>query len=473
MDDQLRADAVGYAGGRNVPTPNIDRLAGQGMVFENALATCPLCTPYRGQLITGRHPTQTGIVQNFIEVNPRERSIAREFGRAGYRTGFIGKWHLAAGWRKRSGKHLATEADRARVLEAERAYREENPEECYVPPGPGRLGFEFWAAYNFHCDFHNAHYYGDSPERKHFPGYETDGETDVAITFMESCRQLGEPFFLVIAPHPPHPPWRLEDAPEGCIDRVAEEIRWPANVPEGYWADDAAARVYYSMVANVDDNVGRLMEYLDRTGQSEDTAFVFTSDHGDMMGSHGRMNKMVPYAEAVRVPLVIRQPGTVPGGRTDLLQGPLDHMPTLLSMAGLPVPDTCMGADLSGHIVSGESVDRSALLLASYTSHWDFFDSGTEWPEWRGLKTPTHTYCRWLEGGREELYHDLDDPCQLEDLAAGNRDAPLLTDLRRRLDDSLHEARDEFLPGTAYADWYDDERNLVRTGEGEPADFGE
>jgi hypothetical protein len=103
--------------------------------------------------------------------------------------------------------------------------------------------------------------------------------------------------------------------------------------------------------------------------------------------------------------------------------------------------------------------------MANYVSHWDFFDSGTAWPEWRALRTLTHTYVKWLNG-KEELYNNVTDPYQMKNLVGNEQDAPMLEKLRARLTKLLAEAHDEFLPGTAYADWYDDERNLVKTALG-------
>jgi arylsulfatase A-like enzyme len=462
FDDQLRADAVGAYGESSVPTPNIDRLASQGMAFDNAISTCPLCTPYRGMLLTGRYPTHSGIVLNWVDVNPREQSIARCFAEEGYDTGFIGKWHLASGRLKGATHHATTPADHQANHAGISAYVEENPEPEFVPPGRQRMGYDYWAAYNFHMNFReNSFYYRDLPEKRLYEPYETDGEVDLAMGHMDRCQRRGQPFFLTIAPHPPHPPWRDSDAPQGYLDRVPEELRWRDNVPEGYWDGRNGPRVYHSMVMNVDDNVGRIMEFLDRRGLADDTIFVFTSDHGEMMGSHGRMNKMVPYYEATRIPLIVRWPGRIPAGaRSDDLFTPMDHLPTLLSLAGGSIPGATDGRDMAPVLLGG-SDSREAVLMANYTSHWDYFDAGTNWPEWRGVKTKTHTYCRWLHSGVEELYHDLEDPCQLENLAYGSRDPGTLRRCRSVLKELLDEADDEFLPGTAYSEWYSPDRELI------------
>jgi arylsulfatase A-like enzyme len=468
FDDQLRADMCGVYGGKNITTPNIDRLAQQGVLFNNALSTCPLCTPFRGMLQTGRYPTHTGVVLNWVEVNPRLRGVAGIFDDAGYRTGFIGKWHLAAGRDKRAGLHFATAEDRQRSAEGQAAYVKENPEPEYVPPGPARLGFQFWQAYNFHAAFQRAFYYEDTPQRLFMPKYETDAEIDMAITFMRKQKEAGQPFMLMVAPHPPHPPWTPKSVPAGYLEKVPKDLVWPPNVP----ADDPhrqkplPARCYYAMAKNFDDNFGRLLDFLDQSGLADNTIVVLTADHGEMLGSHGRANKMMPYREAVRIPCIVRWPGHVEGGqRLEVLQTPMDHLPTLCALAGLKAPADCDGLDLSPALLGRGAIERDAVLMANYTSHWDYCDSGTNWPEWRAVKTPQYTYAKWLTG-KEELYDDQADPYQMKDIAGNDEAKPVLEKLRTRLTKLLADAHDEFLPGTAYADWYDAERNLVKTGLG-------
>jgi arylsulfatase A-like enzyme len=143
----------------------------------------------------------------------------------------------------------------------------------------------------------------------------------------------------------------------------------------------------------------------------------------------------------------------------------MDHLPTLCGLAGLPAPADCDGKDLSGALLGTGRTERDAVLMMNYVSHWDFFDSGTLWPEWRAVRTQRYTYVKWLKG-KEELYDDLADPYQMKDLAGNPEARPVIEKLRTRLASLLAEAHDEFLPGTAYAGWYDDSRNLVRTALG-------
>jgi arylsulfatase A-like enzyme len=229
FDDQLRSAACSLFGGRNITTPNIDRLATQGVTFSNATSICPLCTPFRGMLQTGRYPTHTGLVLNWVEANPHLRDIAHVLDDAGYHTGFIGKWHLAAGFRKKSGYHMRNAEERERVDKSEQAYIRENPETEYVPAGPARLGYKHWQAYNFHCDFKDYWYYENQPVKRRRPGFETDIQIDQAIEFIKSEKGSKRPFFLMIAPHPPHPPWQPNMCPEGYVAKVPTRSSQPGK----------------------------------------------------------------------------------------------------------------------------------------------------------------------------------------------------------------------------------------------------
>jgi arylsulfatase A-like enzyme len=446
--DQLRANLCSVYGGRNITTPNIDRLAREGVVFTNSVSACPLCTPYRGMLQTGRYPTHSGIIINFIEASPAQNPhcMADAFGAAGYETGYVGKWHLSAG--------VHQDCD------------EDNPDYDFVPPGPRRLGYKHWQAYNFHYNYYDYWWYEDEPSKQHSDRYEADTETDQALAFMEECRQSSRPFFLTVAPHPPHPPFDPSYVPAGYLDRMPQSVWWPPNVPADNPCTDEQQRCYLAMIQNADDNLGRLLDYLDRAGLAKDTIVVFTSDHGEMLGSHGRIQKMVPYAEAIDVPLVMRWPGRIPAGaRVDALQTPMDHFPTLCGLAGLPIPTEVDGEDLSKVVTGKGGASREAVLMGHYSSGELTFESGTNWPEWRGVRTKQHTYVRWLTGA-EELYDNIADPYQMENLAAGGAEPQALVNLRARLADLLAIAHDDFRPGTGYSDWYGDCRNLVRTALG-------
>jgi arylsulfatase A-like enzyme len=458
--DQFRADLCGAYGGRWIKTPNIDHLGSEGVTFTRALSTCPVCTPYRGMLMTGRYPTHSGIMLNFIEASPVQNphSLAQTFRAAGYDTGFIGKWHLSAGAFKCAS---TVNAD----IEAAKRYLQSHPDPEFTPPGPARLGFEYWAAYNFLCEFNKYRYYRDKPELVLTGRYETDVQFDQAIEYIKNRGDSTRPFLLVIAPHPPHPPLAPGACPSGYLAQVPPTLDSPPNVPSPNPRPEHELRCYLAMAKNVDDNVGKLVRFLDESGMSKDTLLVFTSDHGEMHGSHARLNKMVPYAEAVNVPLIMRWPGVIPPRiQNESPYTPMDHLPTLCALAGIDTPGALDGMDLSRAVRSTETISRE-VLTGNYSSDWNFFQTGTQWPEWRGVHTGQYTYCRWLAGG-EELYDNKADPYQMTNLVQDGGARQVLDRLRSRLTELMAEAHDEFWPGPRYADWFDNERNLVRTGLG-------
>lgn len=450
--DQVRSQELGYNGGQNVPTPNIDRFSTEGVKFTNAISSCPLCTPYRAMLQTGRWPTFSGGVMNWINLPSTGHALGDVFAGGGYETAYIGKWHLAAG-------RLAGTLKRDQPPPPHK-----EPE--FVPPGPARMGYQYWAAFNFHTDFTHAYYYRDTPKRLYMPRWETDSETDFAIDFLRNRKDKTRPFFLTVSTHPPHPPWRPDMTPPGSLDRTLKPLYWRPNVKGRRDEPHNDPRCYYAMLGNVDDNFGRLLKHLDDSGLAENTIVVFASDHGEMLASQGRYNKMVPYAEAVDVPLLVRWPKHIrPGSVSDVLYSPMDHLPTLATLCGLPVPEIVTGIDLSPHVLGRKGREHEAALIMNYVSHWDYPESGTMWPEWRGVRTKQFTYTRWLNGA-EELYDNTADRYQTRNLFDGRRAPDELARMRSRLKDLLHESHDTFPPGTAYAEWFTPQRNMIRNALG-------
>lgn len=480
LPDQLPAHELSVFGGQNIPTPNMDRMVAEGVSFTNALSTCPLCAPYRGMLLSGLYPTHNGMLLNWLESNPRDPSVAQTLRRAGYATAYIGKWHLNAGKMKQDGLFMSQEAreleaagDYSRRPLVENEYVRRHPEPEFVPPGPARRGFDYWAAFNFHTEYKHAYYYRDTGQRLFMPTYEPDSEVTMAMDFIrqQSSQQVTQqltktqPFFVVISPHPPHQPWSAESAPPEFVPRVRSELVRRPNVPVNGPKGAGDPRYYYAMLGAVDAALGRLMNFLDATAISKDTLLILTSDHGEMMGSHGKWEKMSPYEEALRVPLVFRWPGRLQAGRKcEALFTPMDHHPTLAALAGTQAPAGIDGRDLSAEILAGGNRgQREYALIANYSSHWDYFHSEWPWPEWRGVRTRRHTYVKWFSG-KEELFDNLSDPYQMQNVVAS--DSATLNHLRDVMRSLLREAHDEFMAGPAYASWYDAERNIIRTGRG-------
>jgi len=417
--DQWRAQATGYSGNTQILTPYLDRLSRESVNFRNAVSGCPVCCPYRASLLTGQNPLTHRVILNDVPLSNCENSIARVFKRAGYDTGYIGKWHLDG-------------IDRS----------------AFIPP-ERRQGFDFWKAFGCTHDYHNSYYYGDGEEKRRWEGYDAEAQTKAAEAYIREHSD-GRPFSLFLSWGPPHAPYHT--APEAYRKMFSPaDIRLRDNVPVEF---EQAAREslagYYAHIAALDDCMGRLIRVLDETELSGDTILVFTSDHGDMLYSQGSRKKQQPWDESIRVPFLIRYPGLHgrSGRAIDTLLSTPDIMPTLLGLCGITVPATVEGRDYSG-LVSGADPDSGTAALISCPSPFGQWQRSRGGREYRGLRTARYTYARDLEGPWL-LFDNLDDPAQERNLC---READYRT-LQNRLDEMLlerlREIGDEFLPGPVY-----------------------
>ena len=435
--DQLRSHALGCYGNDQLNTPKIDRLAKEGVMFSNAISTAPVCSPYRGMLMSGNFPLKNGMVLNDHFLRNPTPYFSEVCKSAGYRTGYIGKWHLDG-------------YDR----------------EGYIPP-ERRLGFEYWRALECtHNYFHSKYYHQDEKEPRVWPGYDAVAQTDTACKFI--VRHKYEPFCLFLSWGPPHGPYA---APAEYEEMFADrEIKMRENVndfetarkmwrecntetvPESWkkmreksvawWGDEASNeeilrryRLYYASIKTLDDCFGRLLAVLDSTGQLDNTVIVFTSDHGDNLGSHRQIGKQLPFEESISVPFLIRYPEKIkPNTFTDALLSPVDIMPTVLSLAGISCHDVD-GEDMSGAAMGKAEDFRDAVLIMKSIplgTNWIYNGNGA----WRGVRTKRYTYARKSDT-REPwmLFDNLKDPFQMNNLI----DDPSYTSLRIELDKKTDE----------------------------------
>lgn len=421
FSDQHRAEATGYAGNPDVLTPHLDKLAKESVSFARAVAGIPVCCPSRACLMTGQYPLTHGIFVNDVPLGDTGVSMAEAFKAGGYDTAYIGKWHLDG--RGRS---------------------------AFIPK-ERRKGFDFWRVMECTHRYHSSYYYGDEPVKLLWPGYDAEEQTRCAQEYIRS-RQGGRPFLLVLSFGPPHDPY--DTAPEAMrrlYDPSGLTLR--PNVPkelEERSRRDLAG--YYAHVTAIDACVGRLLETLREEGLEENTIFVYTSDHGDMLGSQGLQRKQKPYDESILVPFLLRYPRMF-GSEGRVVRTPIntpDILPTLLGLSGLPIPDSVEGSDYSAFLRSeapAPAGSESALLMCIQPNgEWHRGNGGKEY---RGVRTERYTYVRDLNGPWL-LFDNEEDPYQLRNLCGDDRHAALARELEELLQEHLARRNDEFLPGPEY-----------------------
>jgi arylsulfatase A-like enzyme len=445
LADQLRAASLPAYGERQIATPHLDRLASEGVTFTNAIATCPVCTPYRSMMLTGRHPQTTGHLINFVRTRHDEIGWGDVFSHAAYKTGWIGKWHLHTG----SFPHVPHGPD-------------------FVPEGRDRLGFDFWRGYNFHCKYFDGFVNKGDWRNERWDGYETDAMARYTAEFLDTAGK--DPFCLFVSPHQPHST-PYEFAPEKYYQLLPEELILPDNVPEGRLADCLPFyRHYLAMTLAVDDMVGQILAILEARGLRENTLVIFTSDHGSQFGSQGidPWAKKMPYRESLWVPLIMSLPGVFDGGiRRDTVICPVDYLPSCCSLFGIPVPRTVEGHDLSGALTGKTGAFEQELVLTmNFTASHDYLKDGEEW---RGVIGKRYSYARWIDG-KTELFDIQADPLEKNNLSGNPEHADLEKKMEKALRRLMDLRGDELVPCTTHAHWFDSQRRVRHNAFGPMGD---
>lgn len=452
--DQLRYQSCGYTGDENAHTPNIDKFAGESVNFDNAVSVFPLCGPYRASLFTGKYPSSTGSIDNGIRCRPDPDAIGHVIKKAGYTTGYIGKWHLY-------GKHH---------------------DEQYTPPGPYRLGFDdYWAAYDWNHDYFNGFYYENGPERKKMTGYQTDFQTDLAINYLKG-QSAEKPFALFLSYEVPHPPYTWDNC-KVEYRRMFEKVNfpqppnyfddpfalWETKFDNKWWKDNWSPaekrneylQTYYAMTATLDYNFGRLLDAVDELSLRDNTIIVFTSDHGEMFGAQGRLQKRSFFEESARVPLLVRHCEKLPEGRVcDCCINTPDIMPTLLDMMDIEMPASVEGvsfADAAAGITQKEP--ESAFMQGMVESNY-FKEE-----EWRAIRDKRYTYALMRKGNREFLFDNKADPYQMNNLAKDESHADLLEQYRSSLYKRMKEIGDTFESTEWYHQNWVEDKEVVRSAQ--------
>ncbi len=343
--DQQRWDSIGAYGQRLPVTPNLDRLAAEGVRFEHAFACQPVCGPARACLQSGLFATQTGCHSNNIALPQGAGLLAAGFRGAGYELGYVGKWHLGSN----GGEfhHAAIPLHR-------------------------RGGFDgYWYAADL-PEYVSSGYAGKLFDQTGgeilFEGYRADFYTDLALRFLDSCSR-SRPFFLFLSYVEPHPqPYHAAyrgpvprtregivneylryDCPEGWESRFAQaDVPGDLQDTPGDWNQHGTYARYLASCAAVDGNVGRLMRRLEEIGVAEDTLIVYTADHACHFRTRTTANdgKCTCHDNSVRIPMIARGPGFQGGRCVGELASLIDLPPTLLTAAGAAVPTAMRGRPL-------------------------------------------------------------------------------------------------------------------------------
>lgn len=457
MADQLRVDCVGAYGNRVIETPNLDRIAAEGIRFTSAYTSVPSCTPARSALLTGLSPWHHGMLGMTRMASRYPLEKARALAEAGYYTTVIGKNHYYP-MRNAHGYHQM-------ILDEHCTYwLHKNFGNAAAPASSeDRCDYEAWFWSQMPCGDPHAtdlswnDYRGKAfalPERLHA----TRWMGDTAVNFLRGYNRPN-PFFLKVSfirPHSPYDPparWFNKYADADLPKAVAGD--WsrryiPRSGPDNeIWHGELGEAVvrrsrqaYYGSVSFVDEQIGRILEALERRGALEETLILFIADHGDMLGDQHMWRKTYAYQPSANIPMLMRWPagllsaqrGTVRGEPVELR----DILPTLLDAAGAAPHPEIDGRSLLGLARDNgrgwrEWIDLEHNICYNPSNHWNGLSDG----RWK--------YIFHAQNGEEQLFHLEKDPLELADLAGATRHEATLRLWRGRMIEHLAERGPEFV----------------------------
>lgn len=450
MSDDHASAAVSCYGpsflGKFAYTPNIDRIAKGGVLFRNALVTNSICTPSRAAILTGQYAHKNGVTTLSTALSPQTVHLGHWLRRAGYATALIGKWHLQ------------------------------------IDP----TGFEYWNVLPGQGVYYNPVLKQVGKGQKEYTGYSTDVVTDLSLDWLKN-RDASKPFFLCCHYKAPHRPWdpapRFKDLykdekipePPTLLDDYANraeaskraKMRVGENMnlrdlggvapPAGLlgndlrrWAYQIYMKRYLACVAAVDENVGRLLDYLDKNGLANDTIVIYTSDQGFFLGEHGWFDKRFMLEPCLTTPLVVRYPAQVPAGRVvEQMVVNIDHAPTFLDYAGEKVPGDLDGRSFRPLLEGKAPAD---WRTSAYYRYWMHLDGSHNVTAHYGVRTDRYTLIHYYGKGlgvkgaskvdtepQWELFDRQSDPAQMRNLI----DDPGHREIVERLKTELTRLRKE------------------------------
>ena len=405
MSDDHAAHAISAYGSAINKTPNIDRIAAEGMRFDNCFCTNSICAPSRAVILTGKYNHLNGVRTLNDDMDNSQMNYAKLLQAEGYQTGISGKWHLGE--------------------------KEENRP----------AGFDFWRVLPGQGLYHDPVFI-DPDGKKVYKGYATDLITDFAIDWLDQ-RDRSRPFCLMIHHKAPHRPWEPDEAhanmyddydiPEpptfnddydtrsACAKNTLMEVAnhlndrdLKADVPEGLtpeqeksWKYQRYIKDYLRCIASVDDNVGRVIDYIDNEGIRENTIIIYTSDQGFFLGDHGWYDKRFMYEESLRMPFVISYPAKIKPGsvNTDMVVN-IDFAPTFLQYAGVSIPEEIQGESMCGLLEGKTPPEWRKSMYYRY-----FQNAGHGVCPHYGIRTHTHKLiCYYAPAYSEPAYGEKGKP---------------------------------------------------------------
>jgi N-acetylglucosamine-6-sulfatase len=421
--DDMRFDSMSCMGHPFLKTPNLDRMAENGILFENGFVTTSLCSPSRASILTGQYAHIHGVLDNATLLPAGTETFPAALQKAGYETAFIGKWHMGG----------STDEPRP--------------------------GFDHWVSFRGQGTYTNPTFNVDG-DRLRREGYVTDLITEYCVNWLKERKD--KPFFLYMSHKAVHadfvPAPRHKDA---FSDVKISHPPSMANTPENYegkplWVRrqrhswhgvdymyhdhtdfDRFIIDYHRTMLGVDDSVGTVMNTLDQLGLLDSTLVIFTSDNGFLHGEHGLIDKRCMYEESIKVPLIVHCPERVPGGRrSQRLVLNVDIVPTILDAAGLPIPQSVQGASFLP-VACGESIPWRDAMLYEYFWERPFVQTPTVF----GVRSERYKYC-WYHGvfDLNELYDLREDPHEMRNLI----DDPGCFGLRREMETKLRELVEQY-----------------------------
>ncbi len=448
LADQWRGQAIGFLGKEKVQTPFLDAFSKESLVLTQMVSNYPVCSPARAMLLTGKYPFNNHVYSNVnsssalfgIELPQNIVCWSDILKTNNYSNGYIGKWHLDSPHEP----YIPTSNNIGKV-----AWNE------WTPPDR-RHGFDYWYAYGTY-DVHNKPMYWDTHAARdsfHYVNqWGPEHEADKALAFFsneKNVRDASKPFSLVVSMNPPHSEYKT--VPQKYYDLYKnvplESLLTDADIPPDgtemgdFYRDNI--KYYYANITGVDEQIGRIINGLKKTGELDNTIVIVTADHGNCLGKHDEISKNNFYEESLRIPFIIYWKGKIMPGIDDKFLGSIpDIFPTLLDLTGdkNKIPGDIDGKSYAPYFLNRKGeIPTEQFILGNIVS--DKVDGNTGF---RGIRTTQYTLAYQRKGKKMEgfLFDFINDPFEMNNLY--NKDDSRVKEMRSTLVKYLKETNDPFI----------------------------